>query len=501
MAKKMTTLSSSASLEEVPVFNIQKSFIAAIVLGVLSIVLSQHYESPWAAVVLPVIIMLIYTAIGTYHGAAGNLIEQFGDSIYYQGFIFTLVALVMSLYFFNSESPNIDRLVSNFSLALITTILGLTIRIIINNFQTDSKSARRLIKEELDQSARSLIVSARRVSVKLETLHTEMHASHQQVISSLKEMLESATKSMSNATLSIEKHVEIGTQSLQENIDTSTNSLSKAFDHLNRSVEEWKFPEEKFLEKLDKPFKSFSIRVADTEAVLKDVTSHQRSVRDGSRRIAESISRIGDKFDKLEISLGQFAQSIEHDKESLEYMAQLSQNVSALASSMGAVVNNSEQYTKNTNQLNQNFDTFLRKIETLPQNIDIAIHQLHESGEAMRDVVKQFSLDADISGQLNTSMVKITEDFAHTSDQLESLQSIPVMVEHAVTHLKDYSAAVLNEKQTLENMRTMSNEQIEILKNHQKEMAAMLRESRETLATVNDHFLQAAVYVTKTLKE
>ena len=57
-------------------------------------------------------------------------VEQKADSVYYMGFIFTLVAMTSSLIALAYDDElRFNAIVINFGLALATTILGLSIRI------------------------------------------------------------------------------------------------------------------------------------------------------------------------------------------------------------------------------------------------------------------------------------------------------------------------------------------------------------------------------------
>ena len=56
--------------------------------------------------------------------------NQNGDSLYYLGFLFTLVSLVCSLVQFTLQNNSIDSIISNLGIALLTTITGMVGRIV-----------------------------------------------------------------------------------------------------------------------------------------------------------------------------------------------------------------------------------------------------------------------------------------------------------------------------------------------------------------------------------
>ena len=77
--------------------------------------------------------------------------DQLGDNCYYLGFLFTLFSLAWALYEFNL-SNDIKSVVANFSLALGSTIVGILLRVIINQARRDVLEAERDARIELAQA-------------------------------------------------------------------------------------------------------------------------------------------------------------------------------------------------------------------------------------------------------------------------------------------------------------------------------------------------------------
>ena len=106
------------------------------VLGTIFIVLGWLLNSPYlCGIVFPVLCMLAYSSLGFIEEKNETLIEQFADSIYYLGFLLTLVALIVSLAILNENEYSLEGVGGRFGIALITTVLGLFIRIILTNFR------------------------------------------------------------------------------------------------------------------------------------------------------------------------------------------------------------------------------------------------------------------------------------------------------------------------------------------------------------------------------
>ena len=111
-------------------------FVLAFLIGATFIVLGWLLNSKYlCGVVLPVLCMLAYSSLGFTEKKNDTLIEQFADSIYYLGFLLTLVALIVSLVDLSEAEYSLNGVGSRFGIALATTVLGLFLRIILTNFR------------------------------------------------------------------------------------------------------------------------------------------------------------------------------------------------------------------------------------------------------------------------------------------------------------------------------------------------------------------------------
>lgn len=112
--------------------------------GTITIIVSSSISGGLgrAAPIFPVLIMLIYCVL---IWKSGMVSEDAGDSLYYLGFAFTLVALIVALAgtFFNQQAIELRLIVKAFGIALSTTVIGLVLRIILLSF-VDDRTGREL---------------------------------------------------------------------------------------------------------------------------------------------------------------------------------------------------------------------------------------------------------------------------------------------------------------------------------------------------------------------
>lgn len=123
--------------------NIKTLFMITFVSGILIISIFSILEYTYIPLVLTILIMLGYYAI-----AANQLnkiksisYEQFADSNYYLGFLFTLVSLSVTLISL-VQNNNIELLISQFGIAILTTLVGLSLRIYTINFVPNEETNR-----------------------------------------------------------------------------------------------------------------------------------------------------------------------------------------------------------------------------------------------------------------------------------------------------------------------------------------------------------------------
>ena len=124
--------------------------------GAAILLMKSLSDSPILAVVLPVVLMGSYALLLVEWPGLRPRVEFAGDNFYYLGFLYTLISLAISLYRFNTEGAE-SAIITNFGLALTSTILGLAGRILLNQPQDEATTdAETRARESLARSNRRL---------------------------------------------------------------------------------------------------------------------------------------------------------------------------------------------------------------------------------------------------------------------------------------------------------------------------------------------------------
>ena len=158
----------SLSSSEVSQVSDSNRFLGMFALGaILMLALKLLFTANQLVVtVIPVAIMAYYFLQLTRAYHETNRPERAGDNIYYLGFLFTLVSLGLALYQFGTEGDK-SPLISDFAIALSTTIAGVLGRVWLNQgdkeldeYERDAKihvsDAIDDLKAELDRSKEAM---------------------------------------------------------------------------------------------------------------------------------------------------------------------------------------------------------------------------------------------------------------------------------------------------------------------------------------------------------
>jgi methyl-accepting chemotaxis protein len=118
--------------------NVRNLFVVACVLKVVSALAGWHFNSPWAlGFALPLIVMVGYMWLGATRRNDEVSDEKFADSCYYLGFIFTIASISVALMDLPNIGTHIQDIAVRFGAAMLSTVLGLSVRVAMVTFRKD----------------------------------------------------------------------------------------------------------------------------------------------------------------------------------------------------------------------------------------------------------------------------------------------------------------------------------------------------------------------------
>ena len=109
--------------------------------------------SAFWATLIPLLIISTYAVVLGFSRFLRLRDDQAGDNLYYLGFLYTLTSLGVSLWQF-STSGGAETIVTNFGVAVSSTILGVALRVIFGQMRQDPLEVERSARLELAEAAR-----------------------------------------------------------------------------------------------------------------------------------------------------------------------------------------------------------------------------------------------------------------------------------------------------------------------------------------------------------
>jgi DNA repair exonuclease SbcCD ATPase subunit len=133
-------------------FFVALGFGAAGIVGLKYLGIPQTYVTIW-----PISLMILYAVYIKVFKRFALREDVAGDNLYYLGFLYTLTSLAYALYLFAAEKEGgTAAIISNFGIALATTILGLALRVVFYQMRTDPMEVERSARLELSEAASRL---------------------------------------------------------------------------------------------------------------------------------------------------------------------------------------------------------------------------------------------------------------------------------------------------------------------------------------------------------
>jgi DNA anti-recombination protein RmuC len=274
------------------------------ILGSLVIFFSSKFMTSFIAMLILILLMSSYIVGIFFLQKKMNLFirdEQLGDSFYYLGFLFTLTALVATLLNINIESVSIEELLNNFGIAIITTLIGLTGRILFSQFRESFDELKEESEAKISESVRKLKTQ----------LDSSIDILRQQSIS----IAQNTDKTLQDSSASLRRFMEENNKVLQE----TTEKSKKAIEEFNSRASEISSKLSKINIPTDK-FKEFEDGVVSIVGTLGKL---EKDLKNSS--VDSEIHKITEKFKSLSSSISSQSKLLNDEfvnsKETLENLS------------------------------------------------------------------------------------------------------------------------------------------------------------------------------------
>ncbi|MEX2164989.1 MAG: hypothetical protein WD823_12210 [Sulfuricaulis sp.] len=309
---------------------IRKLFLVTIVTKIALSFLAWLLSSPWIlGFWLPLAIMGGYIAIGLARRGDDVSDEKFGDSCYYLGFIFTIASIAFSLF----DVPQLDQagklkeIAVRFGAAMVSTFLGIIVRIYLVGFRRDVDQAMDRLEERLVTAADELrgrmelsmdafrqfentvhdaakdVVARSNMAFETlgKTFANEFTGALNQVTAQAKEVYLSAAGELRTAATTMSEDMRRSIQALDNDVRAREAESQRIIASLRVRVDAVAVPDDFFVRKLEPSVANFASAVTAVEQQMKGVASSlQESV--GQARAALEELRTTMKASDVQLS-------------------------------------------------------------------------------------------------------------------------------------------------------------------------------------------------------
>jgi hypothetical protein len=396
----------------------QKLFVVTVVLKLGTAFLGWRFSMPWSlGFAVPLAIMCVYIAAGLRRADDDVSDEKFADTCYYLGFIFTITSIIFSLFDLPQIGTRIQDIAVRFGAAMVSTVLGLAVRVFLVSFRKDGADAVQDAEDAVVEAAqrfreqlviaveklqdfeqvvdRAAVSSVERVNLQVEKLSSDYSLRLQGFFTELAQQNQvaftSALEEVKTASLRLSGSFDSYSVGIQKNLSSIEGKVTQFADAVSGRLATTTFPDDFFASRLQKP-------IAQLEEASQSVA---KQVLGASEQVAQSTVVLTAALRKLKLKAEAAESSLE--------------TVQALAATQRAVTDTAQEQLialQGVQTTLARFDqTFTSAVEALRSNID--------AGDALKDKVQALlteeeSVRADVSAAVKQIAAFVQETRAST---------------------------------------------------------------------------------------
>ncbi len=425
-------------------FSVKNIFIISLFVGALGIISGVLFNSTAISLLIPMSVMAFYIYI-TLTKDTDLPITVVGDSYYYQGFVFTLIALMASLFSLGiNEQVNMNSMVASFGAALITTIIGLVARLYVTSFSIEAQKRREHLENQIEKSldkfsaqidtlTQQVVTSINKVHAQTENTLTETLSNYSDINSKvLNEYKDTMSSNMELINQGMET-VSLKLSNIELSPDIISKPLNKTLKDLLKPLSEYelkyvevndnfKLLADKLISQYEASGSQLDVHVNKLETALNDTISVQTQKYNSnlntiSEGIISSLSDITDlkleTQDAVESKLKELSTGIEIIvntlNTSIKPVSQASHSLEELSSKVtDSITLVSDKTGHLTELMSQSIDSY-SDIEGLSKNLSNLLKTIEEFDTSMKGVI---SVNNEASTRISSS-ASATEDATH----------------------------------------------------------------------------------------
>ena len=435
-------------------------------------------DKPWVAAVVAagvVLTLMVYYLINDEDAP-----DEKGDNVYYLGFLFTLISLMVALVEIfvdgtdaTQNAENIHNLLKNFGIALTSTVVGITGRVFLLNWQRDAspsspefrnttepaipptrantRDLERFNRQLLGRIARDLTQGANA----LDRFHKIVRSHASDTEESLRSHSERLKHEGTEFQSVLQRNVDAFSQEIKEQAESTLQVVGSSLDKVTQQAET-------LLERLQSTHDSHLVEIRQiTHAFHEGLQSASSQNLDAlhrnfdaaakqSRSLAEYLSDLNVRMDKV---FGNFESSLENVSESSTALsnktdqaakstASLEAKVDKLCTALAPLHIDTEAITGMLNTIGE-LDERLRS----GRNTEQVAQSLQQIGETLRTIIDETAATTEQAARAVESIETLTRSVQKTEGETrrtaEALRALASEAEARVESLRQQQGSIL----------------------------------------------------------
>jgi hypothetical protein len=280
-------------------------FLVMLAVGSFGILAGWAFDSTWLTVAAPVGAMFFYFLPARFRDRSLFDTYVFADSFYFLGFLFTLISLLVSLLGFAEGGVGADEItgsVTRFGVALLTTVIGLAVRVFLVNFrpeiddsmaQAESALAQSSLelRNHLDQLNADLVVQTDSWTTSLSHAVSRANAELEAAYSSGAQVVRASAEHFAESTEKEAQAVSGAVAGLATGIRTSSSTLGEATDQLKRQIASFEMPDDSLARVVDPALQQLAASLDQCRVAIEAVRIDPSAAMDALGNLADQARR------------------------------------------------------------------------------------------------------------------------------------------------------------------------------------------------------------------
>ncbi|MGZ5144298.1 MAG: hypothetical protein ACXWCY_30100 [Burkholderiales bacterium] len=243
--------------------SVQKLFVLAIVGKIASSGLGWWLNDPWVlGFSVPLLVMALYVALGLARDQSDVSDEKFADSCYYLGFIFTISSIIFSLFDLPQIGEKIAVIAVRFGAAMVSTVVGLIVRVYLVSFKEEPAEALRAAEESVVDAHARLREQLLITLEKMQEFQSEIDLAARASVERVNIQIENLTQSYGSKVQAFFQQL---TTEKRDTDDKAYSELRTASVRISEFVKNYAESLEQALARMDERLHGYSVDMSDDE--------------------------------------------------------------------------------------------------------------------------------------------------------------------------------------------------------------------------------------------